>query len=263
MVLAAFMISLFASVAGAICGVGGGIIIKPVCDLLGIASVVTISFLSGCTVLSMSAYSVAKSFLTNDKLVDLKVGTPIAIGATIGGIIGKRVFQLLVAAQGMGGKFAGGIQALCLFVVTFLTILYTIKKDRIHTHHINNPVLILIIGATLGILSSFLGIGGGPINLMVLNYFFSMKTKVSAANSLYIIVFSQLSSLVLTIFTRTVPEFEILMLVLMIAGGIGGGIIGRRINKEMEASKIDRLFIGLMILIMLICLYNAGKAFAA
>ncbi len=124
-------------------------------------------------------------------------------------------------------------------------------------------MLILIIGATLGILSSFLGIGGGPINLMVLNYFFSMKTKVSAANSLYIIVFSQLSSLVLTIFTRTVPEFEILMLVLMIAGGIGGGIIGRRINKEMEASKIDRLFIGLMILIMLICLYNAGKAFAA
>ena len=58
-----FVVSLLASVAGAICGIGGGVIIKPVLDMAHLADVSTISFLSGCTVLSMSCYSVGKSML--------------------------------------------------------------------------------------------------------------------------------------------------------------------------------------------------------
>ena len=54
MSMVAFLVSFLASTAGAICGIGGGVIIKPVLDLFQMASVSTISFLSGCTVLSMS-----------------------------------------------------------------------------------------------------------------------------------------------------------------------------------------------------------------
>lgn len=50
------LVSFLASVVGAVCGIGGGVIIKPVLDLFGLAGVSTISFLSGCTVLSMSLY---------------------------------------------------------------------------------------------------------------------------------------------------------------------------------------------------------------
>ena len=50
-----------ASIVGAICGIGGGVIIKPLLDAFGIAGVAEISFLSGCTVLSMSCYSVVKA----------------------------------------------------------------------------------------------------------------------------------------------------------------------------------------------------------
>ena len=53
-VLAYFIISLLASVAGAICGIGGGVIIKPTLDLFHLDSVATVSVLSGCTVLAMS-----------------------------------------------------------------------------------------------------------------------------------------------------------------------------------------------------------------
>ena len=55
-----FLVALAASVAGAICGIGGGVIIKPVLDLLHLETVTAISFLSGCTVLSMSCYSVGR-----------------------------------------------------------------------------------------------------------------------------------------------------------------------------------------------------------
>ena len=49
-----FVICLIASTTGAIAGFGGGVIIKPVLDLFGLLPVATVSFLSGCTVLSMS-----------------------------------------------------------------------------------------------------------------------------------------------------------------------------------------------------------------
>jgi uncharacterized membrane protein YfcA len=47
-------VSFFASVIGSICGIGGGVIIKPVLDAVGLYSVSTISFMSGCIVLSMT-----------------------------------------------------------------------------------------------------------------------------------------------------------------------------------------------------------------
>ena len=53
-----FLICFLASAVGAVCGIGGGVIIKPVLDAFGILDVETISFLSGCTVLSMTAYAV-------------------------------------------------------------------------------------------------------------------------------------------------------------------------------------------------------------
>lgn len=113
-----------------------------------------------------------------------------------------------------------------------------------------------MIGVILGILSSFLGIGGGPINLVVLFYFFSMDTKAAAQNSLYIILFSQITSLLHSLVTRTVPEFSIWLLVLMAAGGILGGMSGRSINKKIDSRVVDRLFILLMAVIILINIYN-------
>ena len=88
-------VSFLASVAGAICGIGGGVLIKPILDAFGVLSVSTISFLSSCTVLSMSCYSVVKAKLSGSSLVDIKTGTPLAIGAALGGVAGKLMFQYL------------------------------------------------------------------------------------------------------------------------------------------------------------------------
>lgn len=105
-------------------------------------------------------------------------------------------------------------------------------------------------------MSSFLGIGGGPINLVVLFYFFSMDTKTAAANSLYIILFSQITSLANTLLTGTVPEFDPVLLILMIISGIAGGMAGRAINKKIDSKTVDKLFIGLMVVLIFINIYN-------
>lgn len=249
------VVSFGASVVGAICGIGGGVLIKPILDTFGVLSVASISFLSGCTVLSMSCYSVLKARLSKESLVDLKTGTPLAIGAAIGGVTGKMMFQYL-SDMFTNKDQVGAIQAVCLLIITLGTMIYTLKKDQIKTLHVQNPLVCIAIGLVLGICSSFLGIGGGPINLVVLFYFFSMDTKTAAQNSLYIILFSQITSLVNTLITHTVPEFEVGLLILMVGGGILGGAAGRIVNKRMDVNMVNKLFIGLMAVIMLICAYN-------
>ena len=108
-------------------------------------------------------------------------------------------------------------------------------------------------------MSSFLGIGGGPINLVVLYFFFSMDTKTAAANSLYIIFFSQLCSLLTTLCTGSVPDFRWPVLALMAAGGLGGGVLGRKLNRQLRDEDVERLFVALMAVIICISLFNAWR----
>lgn len=230
-------------------------LIKPILDAFGVLSVASISFLSGCTVLSMSCYSVVKAKMSGSSLVDMKTGTPLAVGAALGGVVGKMMFQY-ISSLAADKNQVGAVQAVCLLVITFGTMVYTLKKDQIKTHHVTNGGACVLIGLVLGIFSSFLGIGGGPINLVVLFFFFSMETKTAAQNSLYIILFSQIASLLNTLITRTVPEFALGLLILMVLGGILGGAAGRIVNRKMDSAMVNKLFIGLMVVIMLICVYN-------
>lgn len=249
------LVSFGASIAGAICGIGGGVIIKPALDAVGVLDVSTISFLSGCTVLTMSCYSVIKGKSSGENLVDLKVGTPLGIGAAVGGVLGKIIFQML-SDTFENKNMVGAVQAFCLLIITLGTLIYTLKKDKVRTKKVSNFMVCLLVGLFLGIMSSFLGIGGGPINLVVLFYFFSMETKTAAQNSLYIILFSQITSLIQTLVTGNVPSFPLTVLFIMVVGGLLGGFCGRIINKKMNSKMVDQLFICLMIVIIGINCYN-------
>lgn len=256
-----FVISFICSTVGAICGVGGGVVIKPVLDMLRIGTPAAVNFLSGCTVLSMSMYSVGKALRAGDSKVETSTGTPLALGAAAGGVLGKQLFSG-VKALFNGSPMVGGIQAVTLGVITLGTLLYTVNKARIRTRNITGKDACMAIGLLLGILSSFLGIGGGPINLVVLGFCFSVDTKTAAANSLYIILFSQIASLLATVVTGAMPEFRMVALVLMVAGGIGGGVVGRSLSRKMDNRAVDKLYIGFMVLIVVICIYNTVQAFA-
>lgn len=257
MYLLYFFVSLLASGIGGICGIGGGVVIKPVLDATGTMSVSSISFLSGCTVLSMSIISVLRNRKTKG-VIDVGTSTPLAIGSVFGGILGKSLFDFL---KGLfhNENHVGAVQAGLLILITTGSLLYSIYAAKIHTHHIHSWAASGGIGLSLGLVSSFLGIGGGPINLTVLFFFFSMDTKKAAANSLYIIMFSQLSSLLQSLIRGNIPNLDIWVLVLMVLAGVLGGLLGGRLNKRISAQTVDRLFIGFMAVIIFINIYNLYK----
>lgn len=252
------LISFSASVIGSICGIGGGVIIKPVMDSFQIFSVSTVSFLSGCIVLSMAAYSVVCSRLSGSCSIDSKRSGWLGLGAAVGGIAGKQLFEI-IAEFTAGSERIGAVQAAVLFAITFATIIYTLNKEKIRSKKTESPALCCLIGLGLGMMSAFLGIGGGPINLVVLYFFFSMDIKTAAQNSLYIILISQFVSLLATVASGEIPEIPLWLFVAMVCSGILGGAVGRSINKQISAKNVNRLFIGLLCVIMLVCCYNFSQ----
>mgnify|MGYP002070554169 FL=1 len=252
-----FIICLIASTVGAVAGFGGGVIIKPVMDALGLLPVSTISFLSGCTVFSMSVSSLIKNRNDGVKL-DIKKSTPLAMGAILGGIIGKAMFQY-VRNHFENENVLGFVQAIFLVGITIGVFIYVLKKNSMKSYHIDSTLLCIVIGTVLGIISSFLGIGGGTSNVAMLFFFFSMNAKEAAKNSIYIIMFSQIASIIIAVVNNTVPHFELVQLIAMASGGVGGALIGAIISKKLNNELIEKLLRVMLAIVICINFYNVVK----
>ena len=252
-----FAVALSTSIIGSTCGIGGGVIIKPVLDAMNIMSVSSISFLSGCTVLAMSMVSVTRSILGKQARINVRTTPFLGLGAAAGGVLGKILFSAIKAAAG-NETLVGLIQAILLAIVTIGTFCYMRMNNagKIRTLKLTSPLVSLVIGFTLGIISSFLGIGGGPMNLAVLAFFFSMDPKEATTNSLCVILISQTASLIQSFATNAIPQMELLPLILMCCGGILGGLLGQQINKKLTNQQVSKLFSLLMMIVIGVCLYN-------
>ena len=247
-----FLVCLIATTVGAISGVGGGVVIKPVFDAVAGMSVSQVSFLSGCTVLAMTIVSLLRS---RGEKIELKRGTLLAVGGAVGGLLGKVVFDWVKSLTGNDG-LVGVVQSVIMILLTAGVGVYMAFREKIRTKNVQNAALCVIIGLALGVMSAFLGIGGGPINLVVLYYFFSMDTKQAALHSIYVIFFSQAASFVSSLAMQNVPAFDPVTLVVMVVGGVAGGFLGRAFNKKMSVRQVDVLFSVLLAVITLISVYN-------
>lgn len=249
------IISFLATLLGTICGIGGGVVLKPLLDALSGLEIAEINFLSGCTVLCMSSYSVLKERMSNESIIDKKRTPFLGIGAAVGGLLGKQIFQVMRYGMGDTEKLHV-IQAVILMVITAATLVYTFQEERCPAYTMNGKGTAVMIGGGLGLISAFLGIGGGPMNLVVLYIFYSMPPKAAASNSLYIIMISQLASLLWTAGTGEIPNVSPGLLVGMSVCGITGGMAGKKIQKRIEDDMVNKLFRLFLVIILGICIYN-------
>ncbi len=254
MIYLLFLIAFVASALGSATGIGGGIIIKPAVDALGILPVSAVSFFSGCTVLSMSCVSLIR-VRKNCHGPLMKMASLLGLGAAVGGVLGKLAFDVIKDSFANDALLTF-MQSVLLLLLTLAVFIYVLNKSHVKSHNIESCALIIITGFILGVISSFLGIGGGPFNLAILFYLFSMDAKDAAVGSLFIIMLSQVTSIVFTAATGNIPSFDPAALVAMIIAGIIGGALGSEILKRSSSKKAVHMFQGVLCLIMAICLYN-------
>jgi uncharacterized membrane protein YfcA len=247
-----FLIVLAATTAGAIAGVGGGVIIKPALDALGHFNIETIGVLSSVAVLSMAIVATARRFIQGLR-IDKKI-VLLSVGAIAGGIAGKEVFYLLIENinPGIVKIIQSSLIALLMVVILF--------KNRIPKAHIKSLVAVFLTGLVLGMLASFLGIGGGPVNVAVLYILLNMDIKKAAAGSIFIILMAQASKIAAISLTGGFAGYDLKMLWYMIPAGITGGLLGSWLHNKISEKAIHLLFDITVGVVIAICAFNIIRA---
>ncbi len=253
------LIIITATFLGAFVGLGGGVIIKPLLDLIGHDAIDVVNFISTCSVFSMSISSTIKHVRAKTK-IDFKFLLLISIGAVAGGISGSSLFDFLLTI--FNNNILKSIQGLILGILLILSVVYINIKNA-KSFNVKNPVGIIAVGLALGFIASFLGVGGGPINVAFLVLFFSMTMKEAAVYSVGTIFFSQLSKLVTMGIKGTVPTVSPITLIAAICCAVLGGILGAKMNKKGNEKVIKTIFTVVVAVLALINFYNAFAGFIA
>ena len=248
---------LAACTIGAIVGFGGGVIIKPVLDSIGFCTIDVVNFISSSAVFAMSISSIIRHIKQKTKF-DKKITLLVSLGAVVCGFCGNKLFSIVLSI--FPNDTVKAIQAIIIIVFVGFA-LYFVNKENVKTLQVKNPVAMVLTGLSLGALNSFLGIGGGPINITVLLLMFSLAVKDGAVYSISIVFFCQLSNLIaLFINNQFKPYYDYFPLVICaVVAGVLGGIIGSTLNKKMSKKTVRIIFSLVMIFVFSINAYNAVK----
>ncbi len=245
---------LFATTLGALAGIGGGVIIKPVFDAIGEYSAAEISVISSCAVFAMSLLStvIGAKQLRRAKNI-LPVMSAIAAGSAAGGYLGEFIFSRAVS----GNSPVKTVQNVILLILIVFVVIYMRKQEK-KTFDCKSPFVGLLAGLLLGACAAFLGIGGGPINVAVITLIFGFEIKTAVVCSIMTILFSQGTKLI-TIAVRDISSFEIKILPFAVAAGLCGALIGRMLNKKAGAKAVNNCFIAVQVLTAALCIFNIIK----
>lgn len=152
------LVILTATSLGAVAGLGGGVIIKPLLDLVGAHDAATINLYSSVAVFVMCCVSLTRQLRSGFEF-DKKMVLSVAFGSLLGGVAGDKVFSALTAS--FDNHLVKAVQAGVLAVVLGLIFVYTIKQEQMPSWRLTNPITIFAAGFALGAVAVFLGIGGG------------------------------------------------------------------------------------------------------
>lgn len=249
-----FLLALGATTVGSLTGMGGGVIIKPLMDVLGDYNVQTIGIVSSITVFSMALVSVAKQIKAKTK-IPFSTAVPLAVGSVAGGFFGEKLLDLIVDSLN-ANSVVTVIQNCVLAVLILCVFLYMKNKSKIKGKSLSGIPVSFAVGVFLGLCSSFLGIGGGPINVALIIYLFSVSTKTATVCSLVTILFAQISKLTTVAITTGFSDFDLSIAPVMIAGAILGGFLGAGLNKKCSEKTVEKAFNGVQIIVLGITIFN-------
>ena len=250
-----FIVIVFANTLGAISGMGGGVLIKPIFDSINIHSVAAISFYSSVAVLTMSIVSTSKQ-LKNGVKVNWLFAIQVSFGAMLGGFLGNSVFEKILIAF-PSGREVQLIQIALTVVTLLLSFMYS--KGVWNNHHYQSNLLAIGTGLLLGFLASLLGIGGGPINVALLMFLFDMPIKQATVYSIITIFFSQLTKVTTVLLTANMERYDLTILYYVIPAAIMGGFLGSYVSGKVSDQRVNQVYQYVIILVLLINLYNAWQ----
>lgn len=250
-----FIIIILANTIGAVSGVGGGVIIKPLFESFHFHNLENILFFSCVAVFTMAVTTTIKQ-VRNGVRLDITRGLAISVGSIVGGVLGsKLVTYLLDFFQSESAvQFIQIALTVCSFLVIFI---YSLRHAK--TLHLSHPFVYFLVGVALGTFSTLLGIGGGPINVSLIVFIFGLGMKEAAIYSIVTILFSQLAKLTEIAVNTGFDAFDLPVLFVIIPAAILGGYIGGVVSGRCGDKRVGQIFTGVVLVVILINLYNGWQ----
>lgn len=252
-----FLVIVLANTVGAVSGMGGGVIIKPVLDFIAADPVVVVSFYSSVAVFVMSMTSTVRQ-AKGGVTVQWRLMAWIAAGSILGGFLGNHTFDFFLA------NFSDDtVIKLIQIGLTIVTLLFALFYNHFNFRkfHLTAKIWYFICGLILGFFASLLGIGGGPINVSLLILMFGVPIKEATVYSICTIFFSQLAKLVTIAFYSGFGRYDLTMLFYVIPAAIIGGFVGAKVSQSISSKQVSQIFEAVVLLVLCINLYNGFQLF--
>jgi len=246
-----FFIVLIVISVGAIAGISGGVILRPIFDTIGYHDPLSIAFYMGSAVLTMAISSTIKQITMGTKIDFQKVFT-LAAGAFVGGIIGQFIMDGILFHVGEDElQIIQGILSIAslIFVLAF-------TRENVKKYELEGTIWYVLTGVGLGTFATVLAIGGGPINVIVFVILFGITLKEATVYSITTIFFAQAARMGAIGVEHGFAIFDLSILFFIIPAAILGGVIGGRFNVMFSEEKVRKVFKFVVIGTILINVYN-------
>lgn len=240
-------------------GVGGGFLLTPLLIMIGIPPTVAAAS-DSCQIVGTSSSGMAAHFRMRH--VDLKMGAMLVAGGLPGTAIGVKLIHLLRAS----GKADLLITFLFVIVLGFTGSFMLIDSLRnlrgkavmaapsrsparsgllaklpfqmdFSASGVRHSVFVpLLLAATVGLLTTIMGVGGGFILVPTLVYLLGMPMHVAIGTSLFQILFTCTSATYLqAVENRTV---DLILALFLLMGSTIGAQVGARLTRFLRGSQL-------------------------
>ena len=252
-------------------GVGGGFLMTPLLIFIGVPPPVAVGTEANQIVASSVSGVLAHWRRAN---VDFKMGFVLLLGGFVGSSLGVILFKYL---QNLGQLDLVIKLSYVIFlgIIGFLMLLESsrtiirsrsaaARRGKLHQHNwfhglpfkmrfrksklYISAILPFLIGATVGVLSAIMGVGGGFIMVPAMIYLLGMPTSLAIGTSLFQIIF--VTANVTFLQALTVQTVDILLAVLLLTGAVIGAQFGSKYSVRMKGEQLRAL---LALLVLGVC----------
>ena len=263
------LLGLAVGALGTLLGLGGGFILMPVLLILYPHEPSAYLTATSLAVVFCNAVSGAAAY-TRQKRIDFRSGLIFACAAIPGTIIGALGTDL-VSRTAFNAVFGAALVAGAVFLIFkphgrkeaqidlpapgLTTRSFTDSEGQAHTYSFRLRTGV-IISLGVGVLSSFLGIGGGIIHVPAMVYLLNFPVHIATATSIFMLAIMSLSGVTTHIINGTLDHGWLTILCLAI-GVIGGAQLGARISKRLKGRGILLVLATVLIFVGLRFLYTS------
>lgn len=235
-----FAVGVFIGILAALFGLGGGFLIVPTLNILGLEIHHAIGTSSAAIVFTSLSSAIAYS---KQKRIHYRAGILLAVPAIFGAYIGAWLTSFLNPTQ---LKVIFGAVLILVAMRIFRGRAREPEETKLEEVKFNYRA-IPIGGFFAGIASGLLGIGGGIINVPFLVYL-GLPIHYAVATSSFAIFFTAMSGATKHYLMGNV---ELQWLVILVPGLMVGAQLGARIAKKTKASNLKRAFAVVLALLAL------------